>query len=789
MLSAVADVFGDTSVRQVLWLVVCALGSSPFFFRIARGWRGLSLPWRLVAAGFAVRLLSDTVWTVEYVSGGNDAPFPSYNDVGFVASYVLLIAGLVLAGRQRRGQGRRMMLDALIVSAGFAVLDWVFLFHPYLHQSPLAGLGPILALIYPLCDLALFAATVKLLFSASARSPANRLVLLAVGAMLAANTVYFSNATATTRTVDVLDNGLWMVSYLLLGLAGLHPAMLWTARPGTNNRTPLSSRRTLAFAVATLIGPASLLGMAATTDADAWHAEEWRHLAVPALLSGALSVLLVVRLSLVARVAQHRSVELDRRTVELDQQARDLAEALEERTALEQQLRHHALHDPLTGLANRGLLAERMEWAFSRRDGAARHALLLIDLDGFKDVNDTLGHGSGDELLMEVAVRLRELAAPADTLARLGGDEFALFIEDVEPVQAAYLAERAREAIKAPLPVAGRTVYLSASIGLVQISDTRVTPQNALADADLALYAAKRAGRDRVTAYQPVMRTARETFTWVADGLRHALATEELAVHYQPVMDLATGRAVAVEALLRWTLSARGPVSPAQFIPVAEETGLIVPVGAWVLRRACTDARAWYERYGISLTVNVSGRQLAELDFADLVLRTLTDVGLPPEALILEITETVLIGSAEEGAGQALATLNRLREHGVRIAIDDFGTGYSSLSYLAQLPVDILKIDRSFVPAAEAASGDDHAFTRAVLQLGASRRLPAIAEGVETAEQADLLRDMGCPLAQGFLFARPGPVEVVAAELARTNGDRAGDDRPGGSPVGSGARR
>ncbi|MEV1288970.1 EAL domain-containing protein [Micromonospora sp. NPDC049679] len=665
-------------------------------------------------------------------------------------------------------------------------MDWVFLFHPYLHHTGLTGLAPALALAYPLFDLALFACAMKVLFSVSARSPANRLVLLAIGAMLAGNTLFFANAAgAPDRSVEVLDNGLWLASYLLLGVAGLHPALLWTARPGDNRRTPLTARRTMAFAVATLIGPACLLGMIATTEPGGWDRTEWHHLAVPATLSGALSVLLVLRLSLVARVAQRRTLELDRRTVELDRQAGDLAEALRERQALEQQLRHHALHDPLTGLANRGLLAERMEWAFSRRDGGTRHALLLLDLDGFKDVNDTLGHGSGDELLLDVALRLRELVSPADTLARLGGDEFALFLEDVEPVQAVDLAEQIRGAMKVPLLIGGRDVYLSASIGLVQITDPRVTPQDALRDADLALYAAKRGGRDRVTPFRPEMRAAREAFTWLADGLRHALAIDQLAVHYQPVVELSSGRAVAVEALLRWTLPARGPISPAEFIPVAEETGLIIPLGAWVLRRACADARRWYDRYGISLTVNVSGRQLAEPDFADLVLRTLTEVGLPPEALILEITETVLIGSADEGAGRSLAALERLREHGVRIAIDDFGTGYSSLSYLAQLPVDILKIDRSFVPATGAASSDDHAFTRAVLQLGASRRLPAIAEGVETEEQARLLREMGCPLAQGFLFARPGPVDVVDATLAASNTELPSDD----SPVGTGVRR
>jgi predicted signal transduction protein with EAL and GGDEF domain len=361
---------------------------------------------------------------------------------------------------------------------------------------------------------------------------------------------------------------------------------------------------------------------------------------------------------------------------------------------------------------------------------------------------------------------LLAVAAPGDTVARLGGDEFALFVEGIDPLHAAQLAERVRATLKTPIPVNGRPAHLSASIGLVDLTGGS-TPRDVLGNAELALHAAKAAGRDRVVGYRPELRLARETFARIADGLRDAVARGEMAVHYQPVVELLTERIVAVEALLRWTPAA-GPVPPLDFIPVAEETGMIVPLGTWVLEQACRDARGWYERYGSSVTVNVSVRQLAEPDFADVVFRILASTGLPAGALVLEVTESMLVGSAVE-ASPSLAALDRLRDKGVRIAIDDFGTGYSSLSYLTQLPVDILKIDRSFVPTDVAASGDDHAFTRAVLQLGSSRRLPAIAEGIETAEQARLLRDLGCPLAQGFHFARPGPAAQTDAAFKRLN--------------------
>ncbi|WP_433058822.1 putative bifunctional diguanylate cyclase/phosphodiesterase [Dactylosporangium sp. CS-033363] len=463
-------------------------------------------------------------------------------------------------------------------------------------------------------------------------------------------------------------------------------------------------------------------------------------------------------------------------------------------------LRRQRDHDPLTGLANRALLAERMEQAL--REPGRHHALLLAGVDRFTDVNDAHGFAYGDAVLVALAARLRAVVGPGDTLARLGADEFALFIRHESnalagDAAAEELAEFIRAEVKAPLTVGARTVHLTASIGHVQVhadggglgpreaiaqvygdsgrlgpreaiaqvhaDGGRLDPREAIADAELALRAAKRGGRDRVVRYKTELRSARETFTRISEGLRHAVERDEFEVHYQPVVELPGARIVAVEALLRWTPDS-GPVPPSDCIPVAEETGLIVPIGAWVLERACRDARGWHERFGTSITVNVSVRQLAEPGFADEVLAILGRTGLPAAALVLEITESVFAGDAE-----ALpAALARLRARGIRIAIDDFGTGYSSLSYLTQLPVDILKIDRSFVPTGSD-SGVDQAFTRAVLQLGSSRSLPAIAEGIETAEQAEVLHALGCRLAQGYHFAKPGPVPHLEAAFARLN--------------------
>jgi EAL domain-containing protein (putative c-di-GMP-specific phosphodiesterase class I) len=290
----------------------------------------------------------------------------------------------------------------------------------------------------------------------------------------------------------------------------------------------------------------------------------------------------------------------------------------------------------------------------------------------------------------------------------------------------------------------------------------QATSADALRDADLALYAAKDAGKNQIVRFEPGLRAAADRHGELTAGLRRAVAGDELTVHYQPVVNLVDGRITAVEALLRWTPPDGVPVPPTTFIPVAETTGLIVPIGWWVLHRACTEARRWFTDQGICVTVNVSGHQLREPGFVDDVLRVLAETGLPGRALVLELTETTLITNVETTEG-----LDRLREHGVRVAVDDFGTGYSSLSYLVQLPVDILKIDRAFTGPPGQPAAHHWAFTRAILDLANSLELDTIAEGVETEEQATTLRALDCPYAQGYLYSRPVPAGQIDELLAR----------------------
>ena len=429
------------------------------------------------------------------------------------------------------------------------------------------------------------------------------------------------------------------------------------------------------------------------------------------------------------------------------------------RKLAEQALAHQAFHDGLTGLANRSLFLDRAEQALRRagRTGAAP-VVLCLDLDGFKDVNDSLGHLAGDRLLQVIADRVRDAVRSGDTVARLGGDEFAVLLDDTRsgPARAAELAERLLAVIAEPVELDGNVVSVGTSIGLV-VAEPESTPQTLLRDGDIAMYRAKAAGRRRWMAFAPGMRTAELERIELERELGGALEGGQLHLAYQPVLDLRTERVVGFEALLRWNSPTLGTVGPDRFVPVAEASGLIGPIGRWVLREAAGTAARWQRTHGaarLSMAVNVSARQLADATFLTDVAEVLADSGIAPGTLVLEITETALVTDPET-VGRRLA---ELRGMDVRIALDDFGTGYSSLSWLRAFPVDVLKIDRSFVRLLTG-PGQDAAIVHGLLQLARTLRLEVVAEGVEHEAQRDLLRLERCDMAQGWLFAPALPAE------------------------------
>jgi diguanylate cyclase (GGDEF)-like protein len=433
------------------------------------------------------------------------------------------------------------------------------------------------------------------------------------------------------------------------------------------------------------------------------------------------------------------------------------------RVRLAGEMAHVAWHDPLTGLPNRALFGDRVTHAIAARRREQRPlAVLFCDLDGFKAVNDQHGHDAGDAMLCVVAERLRSCIRPGDTVARLGGDEFAVLLESLTGAAGAReVSDRIIAAVRAPATLSGRAVTIGVSIGIATFTGVEDAEQ-LLRNADLAMYRAKSLGKSRAVAFEPSMHAQVVERLELHTELRKAMALDQLHLLYQPVVDLRTGVVTGFEALIRWHHPVHGLVDPTTFIGIAEENGLIGPIGAWVLDKAFADAQEWTRSADRPLTVgvNVSGRQLTDGALLDQVCRLRTDRASDVQ-LVLEITESVLVGDDE----QSVSVLRALRELGVRLAIDDFGTGYSSIGYLHHLPVDILKIDRSFVGGI-ALGGRVAALVEAILAMGRSLDLRMVAEGIEDIRQVAALRGIGCELGQGFLFARPMPADQVNAFLA-----------------------
>ncbi len=507
------------------------------------------------------------------------------------------------------------------------------------------------------------------------------------------------------------------------------------------------------------------------TDASLWrgivHADDRRH------VQNRLSELpdrksLTLEYRIVRPDGSHRWLEdrarlirgADGAALRIDGVASDISE----RRSQAERMAHQASHDALTGLPNRSLLNDRVVQALAQARRTGRHvAVLFLDLDGFKFVNDTFGHSFGDALLCSVARRLQTAVRDGDTIARLGGDEFVVLLPELDQPEAACgIAAKLAECFAAPLSQDGRDLHLSASIGISVSPQDGETCESLLKNADAAMYRAKANGRNAVQSYSQEMGEQARQRVELESALRLALARNQLELHYQPQVDRAGRRIVGVEALLRWHHPELGWIPPARFIPLAEETGLIVPIGEWVLRTACAQAQAWHAggHRGLSMAVNMSARQFQQQDVPSLVQAVLNDTGLLPQCLELELTESVLMNNTDA----AIETMRRLKRLGVQLALDDFGTGYSSLSYLKRFPIDILKIDKSFTfeVATDVAAAT---ITRAIVAMARTLGMTTIAEGVENEEQFELLAELDCDVMQGYLISRPLTAERLSALL------------------------
>jgi diguanylate cyclase (GGDEF)-like protein len=420
-------------------------------------------------------------------------------------------------------------------------------------------------------------------------------------------------------------------------------------------------------------------------------------------------------------------------------------------------------------MPNRALLLERLDRCLKRevRHNEFRYAVLFLDLDRFKNINDSLGHTSGDQVLITVAERLQQCVRPGDTVARLGGDEFAILLDDiVDILDASQVAERIHSTMLQPFEFSGHEAFISTSIGITLGSTAYKAPEELLRDADTAMYRAKSQGNAKTAIFDEQMHAHVVALVTMETELRRAVERQELRVHYQPIVSASSGKAIGFEALVRWQHPERGMISPAEFIPVAEESGLISSIGRWVLQEACREAQSWQSRLhhsdSLFVSVNLSAKQFLQPNLTAEILQTVQESGLEPHRLHLEITESALLDNPETSN----QTLVELRAHGIHLYLDDFGTGYSSLSYLHSFPFDALKIDRSFV--SKLGEGSEHVgMVSAIIAIARSFGMDVIAEGVETSTQLVQLQELGCHNIQGYYFSRPLPVEGVTEWLAK----------------------
>ncbi len=712
--------------------------------------RRTRLAWRILTAAFACQLFANTAWWWLEAAKDGSPPFPSLADVGYLAFIPVLLGGLLaFPGRPVSRQERyKLALDtATVVAGGFMVL-WYLVLGATVTEGGAGFLAIGTSVAYPVGDLVLLFGIAKVLLRGPAESSRRPLQILVVGLVLfvVADVYYGYVGLHQSFIGGSWPDLFWLSANYLFAVSAVdqhqraeHPERgVVRARSWHVNRLPY---------VGVGLGYGLLLLIA--------HDQHLYPLG--GLLIGAviLTVLVVLR----------------------------------QITALRE---NHALvvTDSLTGLTNRAQLRATLDRALARgRRGDRRVAVLLLDLDGFKQINDTLGHETGDDVLVGLAEVLRSCVRAGDTAGRLGGDEFAVVIDQVTgPEDAVAVAQRIVAKLRDPIRVGEHALLTHTSIGIALSGEGAAESDELLHRADLAMYAAKRRGTHGYELYGHIPDDHELRRAQLETDLRLALDREELVVHYQPIVTLHDGNIVGVEALVRWRHPSRGLILPGEFIPVAEETGLIQELGAWVLEHAGGQVRTWQERFPqtrpLQLSVNLSPRQVQDPHLVQDVTALLRRIGLDPRTLVLELTENVFMHDTDE----AVAKLAALKQLGIRIAIDDFGTGYSSLGYLTHLPVDILKIDRCFI--AELGTGSEGSVVaEAVVRLSQALHLDTVAEGVEEAGQAKGLRELGCPLGQGYYFARPlssADFEALFEEAQAAAAPRADQPQPapaGGSTV------
>ncbi len=672
-------------------------------------------PWLWFAGGLTSFLTADVIYyVIELQSGEAGPPFPNLADGFYLAMYPLMIVGLTKMVKEvAPGRRRASFIDAAVVGIAMFGTMWV------LFVDDFFGSGGdfdalVVQLAYPVMDVALLAVAARLVVTVHLKHLPFAFIVGALGSLAVADTgyqIYLSNGTFKT---GLFIDAFWLMFYVGFAVAALHPSASLRPRD-REDQDRLTPIQLVIMFVATLSVP--LIDLFWGTLAD-------RVVTISA--SAMLFMLILWRIF-------------------------DLMQTVEKG---KDRLRHDAEHDSLTGLANRVRFAARTEAALAKQNRTTPMAVMFIDLDDFKTVNDSLGHQAGDQLLAEVASRLENVVRDGDTVARFGGDEFAVLLESVSDRRdATDIARRALESLGDPIDLGDRTVRALASIGIAMDFDGSSDVDSIMRNADVAMYLSKSRGKDRFEFFEPEMHEeAVERLDLKAD-LQRALEEKQFQLHFQPIFDLKSGRVRMVEALIRWKHPVRGVIQPDRFIALAEENGLIVPIGDWVIQEACKQAAQWHKIPGcedISISVNLSMRQLQDDQLINSLTNAIAASGISANRLILEITESMLAIDAD----QSIGILGQLKTIGVKLAIDDFGTGYSSLSYLKAFPVDAIKIDRSFINELHRSSTSS-ALVEAVVNLSRALGAYTVAEGIEYSDQAGILRKLGCDRGQGFYYCRP----------------------------------
>ena len=723
--AAAAGLFGD-SEPVVLGLVsvvtIGAVAVSVSVHKPSHTW-----PWVVIIAALTLFLVGGMVRQQAGTMGNLTASRMLLPDMITLPGYLLLAAGLLgfaRYGSNEGGRQSRLVLDGLIAALALASLAWVFAIESLLLREGVPTGVALVFIAYPSVSIFLVVVTLRIAFNPKSQFvPAFWFMLAGMTALFVGDVVYLLADLNTVVLPDRIVDLPYAVAQICTGAGALHVSMRQLTQPDFQLRKESVSRLRVAVVAVALVIPVVL------TLVDAGASTAGR--LVLSLLTLAMTAAAVARIVQALQTAERSEVELV----------------------------HQAHHDSLTGLPNRRLMERHLSGLLDRAPLDDSYvAVLYLDLDRFKLINDVLGHSYGDELLVDVAERLRANVRPHDLVTRIGGDEFMIILEDVVSVSEALdLANRLRTCLSTPFVIAGMTFYVSASIGLAFAGGegTGSSAETLVRDADTAMYQAKDAGRDAVAVFDESMRARMTERVELESDLRSAVSLGQLHVVYQPILGVTQGTVQGVEALARWSHPVQGVISPTKFIPMAEDSGLIWDIGAWVLQEAVRQCALWRRRIpemaDFYVSVNLSGAQLHDERIVELVADTLALHGVDGSALCLELTESVVM----EDPVATAALLARLRGLGVSIAIDDFGSEYSSLAYLKRFPATVLKIDKSFVDSLQKEDSADATLIATIVAMARALDISTVAEGVETRVQAERLATLGCDSIQGFLYSRP----------------------------------